>query len=87
MPELYLTVFQCFQTGDMVKGREVQNECCRIIYKMCFAQGNLYAVLKEIHRRTGGSDVGGVRLPLAEGDSPIVDGCVSMIQAAVARYC
>ena len=90
MPELYLTVFRCFQTGDMAKGREVQNECCRIIYKMCSAQGNLYAVLKEILRRTGGPDVGGVRLPLAplaEGDSPIVDECVSMIRAAIAKYC
>jgi len=90
MPELYLEVLRCFQAGDMVKGREVQNECCRIIYKMCSTQGNMYAVIKEILRRSGGPDVGGVRLPLAplaEGDYAIVDECVKMIQAAIAKYC
>ena len=90
MPELYLEVFKCFQAGDMAKGREVQNECCRIIYKMCSTTGNMYAVIKEILRRSGGPDVGGVRLPLAplvESDSPIVDECVAMIKEAVAKYC
>ena len=90
MPELYLKIFQCFQAGDVAKGQEIQNECCRIIYKMCTARGNLYAVIKEILRRTGGPDVGSVRLPLAplaEGDSPIVDECVSMIRAAIGKYC
>ena len=90
MPELYLEVFKCFQAGDMAKGREVQNECCRIIYKMCSTTGNMYAVIKEILRRSGGPDVGSVRLPLAplvESDSPIVDECVAMIKEAVAKYC
>ena len=90
MPELYLEIYQCFQAGDMAKGREIQNECCRIIYKMCSTRGNMYAVIKEILRRTGGPDVGGVRLPLAalaESDSPIVDECVTMIRDAVAKYC
>ena len=90
MPELYLEIFKCFQAGDMAKGREVQNECCRIIYKMCSTTGNMYAVIKEILRRSGGPDVGGVRLPLAplvESDSPIVDECVAMIKEAVAKYC
>ncbi len=90
MPELYLAIFRCFQAGDMAKGREIQNACCRIVYKMCSAQGNMYAVIKEILRRTGGPDVGSVRLPLlplAEGDSPIVDESIRMIQSAVTQYC
>ncbi|MBD5161215.1 MAG: N-acetylneuraminate lyase [Oscillibacter sp.] len=90
MPELYLEIVRCFQAGELAKGREVQNECCRIIYKMCSTQGNMYAVIKEILRRTGGPDVGSVRLPLlplAESDSGIVDQCVNMIQAAIAKYC
>ena len=90
MPELYLKVFDCFQKGDMALGREVQNECCRIIYKMCSTTGNMYAVIKEILRRTGGPDVGSVRAPLAplvEGDYAIIDACVEMIKAAVAKYC
>ena len=80
----------CGTILNMAKGREIQNECCRIIYKMCAAQGNLYAVIKEILRRTGGPDVGSVRLPLAplvEGDSAVVDACVEMIREAVAQYC
>lgn len=90
MPELYLEIFKCFRSGDMAKGREVQNECCRIIYKMCSTKGNMYAVIKEILRRSGGPDIGGVRKPLAalvEEDLPIVDDCVKMIDAAKAKYC
>jgi len=90
MPELYLEIYRCYRSGELAKGREVQNECCRIIYKMCTAKGNMYAVIKEILRRTGGPDVGGVRLPLAplaETDSPIVDESIEMIRNAVAKYC
>ena len=39
------------------------NEACRIIYKMCTAKGNLYAVQKAIIRLQGGPDAGSVRLP------------------------
>ena len=90
MPELYLKIFALYQAGDMAKGREVQNECCRIIYKMCSTTGNMYATIKEILRRLGGPDAGSVRAPLAplvESDSPIVDECVDMIRKATAKYC
>ena len=90
MPELYLEIYRCFQTGELEKGREIQNECCRIIYKMCSAQGNMYAVIKEIIRLQGGPDVGSVRAPLlelAQGDQPIIQETHRMIQAAVAKYC
>lgn len=90
MPELYLAIFNAYKAGDVEKGRAVQNECCRIIYKMCEAKGNLYAVMKEILRRTGGPDIGGVRAPLpnlAPSDSAIVDEAAAMIAAAVKAYC
>ena len=90
MPELYLKIFALYQAGDMAKGREVQNECCRIIYKMCSTTGNMYATIKGILRRLGGPDAGSVRAPLAplvESDSPIVDECVDMIRKATAKYC
>ncbi len=90
MPELYLEIFRCFQAGELAKGREVQNECCRIIYKMCSTQGNMYAVIKEIIRLQGGPDVGSVRAPLlelADSDRPIVVEAAGMIQAAIAKYC
>ena len=64
LPELYLKAWDLFYSGQLEKARQVQNECCRIIYKMCSAQGNMYAVIKEIIRLQGGPDVGGVRAPL-----------------------
>ena len=57
---------------------------------MCAAQGNLYAVIKEVIRLLGGPDVGGVRAPLLEleeGDRPIVSQVHEMIRDAIARYC
>ena len=90
MPELYLRIFKLFHEGKMEEAREIQNECCRIIYEMCTAQGNLYAVLKEIIRINGGPDCGDVRDPLyhlQEADKPIAASCVEKIQSAIAKYC
>ena len=90
MPELYLEIARCFQAGQLEKGREVQNECCRIIYKMCSAQGNMYAVIKEIIRLQGVPNVGGVRAPLlnlAEGDGAVTAQAAQMIADAIAKYC
>ena len=78
------------KAGDLATALEIQNLCCRIIYKMCSAHGNMYAVIKEILRKLGGPDCGSVRAPLAElieSDSAIVDECVAMVTAAVAKYC
>lgn len=90
MPELYLKLFELVKSGDLATALEIQNECCRIIYKMCSGYGNMYAMIKEILRRNGGPDCGSVRAPLAElieSDSAIVDEAVAMINAAVAKYC
>jgi N-acetylneuraminate lyase len=90
MPELYLEIYRCFQAGELEKGREVQNECCRIIYKMCSTQGNMYAVIKEILRLQGGPDIGSVRAPLLElagSDQPIIAEAHEMIKTAIAKYC
>ena len=90
MPELYVKLFNLVKAGDLETARQIQNECCRIIYKMCSGHGNMYGVIKEILRRNGGPDCGSVRAPLAElieSDYPIVDECVAMINAAIAKYC
>ena len=90
MPELYIKARELFCAGRTEEAREVQNECCRIIYKMCSAHGNLYAVMKEILRRSGGPDCGGVRAPLpnlAHGDSAVVEESADMIRAAIQKYC
>lgn len=90
MPELYLKIRECFLSGELEKGRQIQNECCRIIYKLCSAQGNMYAVIKEVIRLQGGPNVGGVRAPLlelAEADHAITAQAAQMIANAIVQYC
>lgn len=90
MPELYVKLFECVKSGDMATALEIQNDCCRIIYKLCSGHGNMYGMIKEVLRKMGCPDCGSVRAPLAElveSDYPIADECVAMIKAAVARYC
>ena len=90
MPELYVKLYECVKSGDLATALEIQNDCCRIIYKLCSGRGNMYGMIKEALRRMGCPDCGSVRAPLAElveSDFPIVDQCVAMIQAAIAKYC
>ena len=90
MPQLYVELYRCVKAGEMAKALEIQNDCCRIIYKLCSGRGNMYAMIKETLRRLGGPDCGSVRAPLAEieeSDAPIVDACVAMIQSALEKYC
>ncbi len=90
MPELYLKIFELYHKGEMKTAAEIQNECCRIIYKMCSTEGNMYAVIKEIIRLQGGPDIGGVRAPLlelTEADHAIVAEAAKMIADAIAKFC
>ena len=88
MPELFLKVYEHFQKGEMEAARQIQNEIDHIIYKMCSAHGNLYAVQKEILRRMYGLELGGVREPmpsLIPEDEAIVAEAQAMIEAAIAK--
>ncbi len=90
MPELYLKIFELFSQGKMEEAREAQNAACRIIYKMCTAHGNMYAVIKEIIRLQGGPAAGGGKAPLAdlaEADLAICKETADMIAEAVQKYC
>ena len=90
MPQLYVELYRCVKAGELDKALEIQNDCCRIIYKLCSGHGNMYGMIKEALRKMGCPDCGSVRAPLAElieSDYPIVDECIAMIQAAVAKYC
>ena len=81
---------KAFLAGQLEKARQMQNEACRIIYKMCSARGNMYAVIKEILRLQGGPDCGGVRAPLApleQADLAIAREAAQMIEAAIKTYC
>ena len=88
MPELFLKMYELVHKGEMAKARALQYEADRIIYKMCEARGNLYAVQKEILRRMYGLELGGVRAPLPNlvpGDEAVVAQAQQMIEAAVAK--
>ncbi|MBR6596079.1 MAG: dihydrodipicolinate synthase family protein [Oscillospiraceae bacterium] len=90
MPELYVELYRCVKAGELNKALEIQNDCCRIIYKMCSGHGNMYGMIKEILRINGGPDCGSVRAPLAElieSDLAIAKDCAAMIREAVAKYC
>ena len=89
MPELFLKVYEHFQKGEMEPARQIQNDICRIIYKMCSAHGNLYAVMKAILAKNG-VNCGSVRKPmpgLIDSDAAVVDEAYAMITAAIAKYC
>ena len=88
MPELYIKMFELMQKGEVAKARELQYDADRIIYKMCEAHGNLYAVQKELLKRMYGLDLGGVRAPmpnLIPDDEPVVAAAQAMIEAAVQK--
>ena len=90
MPKLYVELYRCVKAGELAKALEIQNDCCRIIYKLCSGYGNMYGMIKESLRRLGAPDCGSVRAPLAElveADYAIVDECVAMIKAAQEKYC
>ncbi|HIZ41792.1 MAG TPA: dihydrodipicolinate synthase family protein [Candidatus Gemmiger excrementigallinarum] len=88
MPELFLKMNELLGKGDIDNARHVQYLADRIIYKMCEAHGNLYAVQKEILRRMYGLELGGVRAPLpnlAESDDAVVAAAQTMIESALAE--
>ena len=86
MPELFLKMYELVKAGDIPAARTIQYQADRIIYKMCEAKGNLYAVQKEILRRQYGLELGGVRAPLPNlmpGEEAVVAEAQKMIEAAV----
>ena len=89
MPELYLRIYALFGRGEMEQARQIQNEVCRIIYAMCAAEGNLYAVMKAILALRG-VEIGTVRAPLpalSGNDAAVVSDCAARIDAAVRACC
>ena len=89
MPRLYIKLYQCVKSGDMATALDIQNDCCRIIYKLCAGRGNLYAMIKETLRRMGCPDCGSVRSPLpelVESDYAIAEEAAAMIQAALKKF-
>lgn len=89
MPELFLKMDELVRAGELQKACEIQYDVDAVIYKMCSAHGNMYAVIKEILHINENLDLGGVRKPLASlipEDMPIVEEAAGMIRDAKAKY-
>ena len=89
MPELFLKMDELIRAGKTAEALPIQNAADEIIYAMCAAKGNLYAVIKEILRRREGLDLGGVREPLynlVPEDQAVVDKAVELIDNAMRKF-
>lgn len=88
MPELYNAMHRLVDEGRIAEARAIQYDANRIIYKMCEAHGNLYAVQKELLHRIYGLNLGSVRAPmpgLVPSDEAVVVEAQRMIEQAVAK--
>ena len=90
MPELLLKIKELTDAGNLSSARNVQNAVDSIIYKMCEAHGNLYAVIKKILEINEHLCIGSVRAPLSpltENDVHIAETAAEMIRDAIKKYC
>lgn len=89
MPDLFLKMDEYVRAGKFDIAREIQYDVNEVIYKMCSAHGNMYAVIKAILKINEGLEVGSVRKPLAaliESDMAIVEEAAKMVRDARAKY-
>lgn len=89
MPELFLKMNELVKADQLEAAMPIQYAANSIIYKMCSAHGNMYAVIKAILKLNEGFDIGSVRAPLAElttEDMKIVEEAAQMIKDAKAKY-
>ena len=89
MPELFLKMDELVRAGQLEAAMPIQYAANSIIYKMCSARGNMYAVIKAILKLNEGFDIGSVRAPLTElttEDMKIVEEAAQMIKDAKAKY-
>ena len=85
MPQLYLKLYECVHAGKLDEALAIQNDCCRIIYKMCSGHGNMYDMIKQVLRINEGVDCGSVRAPLptlSQSDYAIAEECARLIREA-----
>lgn len=89
MPELFLKMNELLAEGKLDEARKIQYDVDDVIYKMCEAHGNLYAVIKKILELNENLKLGSVRKPLASlvpEDMPVVEEAAAMIREARRRY-
>ena len=89
MPELFVKLNSLIESGDFENAGKLQDDIDGVIYTMCSANGNMYAVAKAALKKLSGIDLGGVREPLlnlADGDESVVEKTVSLVEAAVEKW-
>ena len=89
MPELFVKLNSLIESGDFENAGKLQDDIDEVIYTMCSANGNMYAVAKAALKKLSGIDLGGVRDPLlnlADGDESVVEKTVSLVEAAVEKW-
>ncbi len=86
MPELFVKMDEAVEKGDFALARKLQYAANEVIYKMCSAKSNMYAVAKAVIGKRTGIALGGVREPLlnlCEGDERVVNEAVELVEKAV----
>ena len=87
MPELFVKLNGLIESGDFENAGKLQDDIDEVIYTMCSANGNMYAVAKAVLNKRAGLELGGVRAPLLnlqDGDEAVVDKTVELINKALA---
>ena len=86
MPELFIRMNEALAAGDFERARKLQNGANEVIYTMCSAKGNMYAVAKAVLYKRAGLECGGVREPLLnlqDGDEAVVERATELVDEAL----
>ena len=89
MPELFVKLNKLLEAGDFENAGKLQNDIDEVIYTMCSANGNMYAVAKAALLKLSGINLGGVRAPLlnlSAEDSAVVDKTVALVTEAIKNW-
>ena len=89
MPELFLVMDECINSGDMKRANEIQYCVNDIIAALTSGYGNMYAMIKEVLRINEGLDIGSVRKPLValtDADKEIAKSAAKMIADAKKKF-
>ncbi|MBR4858195.1 MAG: dihydrodipicolinate synthase family protein [Clostridia bacterium] len=89
MPELFVKLNSLLKAGDFENAGKLQNDINEVIYTMCSANGNMYAVAKTALIELASLRLGGVRAPLlnlSEEDYAVVDKTVYLVAKAIEKW-
>ena len=89
MPELFVKLNSLIESGDFENAGKLQDDIDEVIYTMCSANGNMYAVAKAALKKLSGLDLGGVRAPLlnlSDEDNDTVEKVVFLVETAIGKW-